>query len=511
MTVVPDEALKQHIAIVGKTGSGKTYTAKGLVEGMLQTGRRVCVIDPTGVWWGLRSSADGESEGFPVVVLGGDEGDLEIADHSGEAAAKAIAHSNLPAVIDLSLFTMGERRRFLEGFLKTLHKENRQPLQLILDEADEMAPQQPLPEMRRVLHEVDRIVRRGRVRGFRVTLITQRPAVLHKNVLTQANSLIAMRVTGPQDRKAIDEWIKGNADAEEGARVLKSLARLKQGEGWVWSPSDGVLEKTVFPEITTFDSGRTPDDDEVIESPEGRANVDLSALQEALSANAEEVVSAPATRLTEEERLEVARKHADIGYQRGVEDTNKRWKGWAKFLIAGINDKIAEECDIVEALSPPLTTEKRPVTKPPINGPNPLVAAAEAIWPVRLTWGALCATQGRKARGGHFNTQRKQALEGGLLVEDGGLVTLTNPPAVDGRDPIELLEEHLPGSARDMFIEIRKNPARSWEEVTARLGRKARGGHFNTGRKVLLDNNLVSTNAGIIEIHPSLKTGAQNT
>jgi len=193
MTVVPDEALKQHIAIVGKTGSGKTYTAKGLVEGMLQTGRRVCVIDPTGVWWGLRSSADGESEGFPVVVLGGDEGDLEIADHSGEAAAKAIAHSNLPAVIDLSLFTMGERRRFLEGFLKTLHKENRQPLQLILDEADEMAPQQPLPEMRRVLHEVDRIVRRGRVRGFRVTLITQRPAVLHKNVLTQANSLIAFR------------------------------------------------------------------------------------------------------------------------------------------------------------------------------------------------------------------------------------------------------------------------------------------------------------------------------
>lgn len=35
---LPDSALRQHIAILGKTGSGKTFTAKGIVEKMLAAG-----------------------------------------------------------------------------------------------------------------------------------------------------------------------------------------------------------------------------------------------------------------------------------------------------------------------------------------------------------------------------------------------------------------------------------------------------------------------------------------
>ncbi len=35
MSKFPKEALNQHIAVLGKTGSGKTYAAKGLVEHLL--------------------------------------------------------------------------------------------------------------------------------------------------------------------------------------------------------------------------------------------------------------------------------------------------------------------------------------------------------------------------------------------------------------------------------------------------------------------------------------------
>lgn len=69
---IPDEALRQHVAIVGKTGSGKTYTAKGLVERLLEEGRRVCVLDPTGAWYGLRTLANGKKAGFPVMIFGGE-------------------------------------------------------------------------------------------------------------------------------------------------------------------------------------------------------------------------------------------------------------------------------------------------------------------------------------------------------------------------------------------------------------------------------------------------------
>jgi hypothetical protein len=42
-----------------------------------------------------------------------------------------------------------------------------------------------------------------------VIAITQRPAALHKHGLSQADTLIALKLVAPQDRKAVEEWIKG--------------------------------------------------------------------------------------------------------------------------------------------------------------------------------------------------------------------------------------------------------------------------------------------------------------
>ena len=57
--VLPVAVLDERLAIVGTSGSGKTYAAKGLVERLLEGGARVCVVDPLGVWWGLRAGAEG--------------------------------------------------------------------------------------------------------------------------------------------------------------------------------------------------------------------------------------------------------------------------------------------------------------------------------------------------------------------------------------------------------------------------------------------------------------------
>jgi DNA helicase HerA-like ATPase len=78
---VPPEALEEHIAVLGKTGAGKTYTAKGLVEALLRAQKRVVVIDPLGAWWGLRSSADGRADGFPVAIFGGVQESARRAPH----------------------------------------------------------------------------------------------------------------------------------------------------------------------------------------------------------------------------------------------------------------------------------------------------------------------------------------------------------------------------------------------------------------------------------------------
>ena len=280
---IPDEALAQHMAVVGRTGSGKTFLAKGLVERLLDQQRRVVVIDPTGAWWGLRSNAAGDGAGYSVAVFGGERADVPIAETSGPRLAEILGTRNLPAVIDLSEMLIGARHRFVEHFLEALHRFNRAPLHLVIDEADEVAPQNPMPETKRLLHQVDRVVRRGRIRGFRVMMITQRPAVIHKNVLSQANTLVAMRLTAPQDRKAIDEWVKGNADAGEAKAVLDSLARLGRGEGWVWAPELGILKRAKFPPIRTFDSSRSPEDGESVAEPVNLAHVDLAEIRAELA------------------------------------------------------------------------------------------------------------------------------------------------------------------------------------------------------------------------------------
>lgn len=95
------DALDDRIAIVGTAGSGKTY-AKGFVERLLDIGARVAIVDPLGVWWGLRASADGAAAGYPVVVFGGRHADVPITAEMGAALGRMIASEALVCVVDLS-------------------------------------------------------------------------------------------------------------------------------------------------------------------------------------------------------------------------------------------------------------------------------------------------------------------------------------------------------------------------------------------------------------------------
>lgn len=264
-----DLFFKSGVVAVGNTGSGKSAAVRSMiVERALDRGLRTIIIDPTGVWWGLRFKADG-SKGYCIRIFGGQHGDCELTDVDGDAIGRFCTRDATPAIIDVSDMGMNERKRFALDFFTTLYDENRAPVQLIIDEADEFAPQNPMPDQRRLLNVVDRIVRRGRVKGFRVTLVTQRPAVLHKNVMSQANVLFALRLTAPQDRAAVKAWIDGQADATKGREVLTSFPKLQRGDCWVWAPGDEYLERLRVPMFETFDSSRTPGDGETVVAPPG--------------------------------------------------------------------------------------------------------------------------------------------------------------------------------------------------------------------------------------------------
>lgn len=278
----PFEIVTQSIGIVAARGSGKTYLTTVMAEEFLFSGLPFLVIDPVGVYWGLRSGADGVSEGLDVYILGGDHGDVPLDPGSGKAVARWVTDYRRPVVLDMSLMRKNEQRLFVADLAEELYAVSKLPLHMIVDEADLFIPQRASEkEEKRVLASFEDIVRRGRVRGLGITVVTQRPAVIHKDILTQIGTLIVLRMLGPQDRKSIEEWIKFHGDPHKQRMVLSSLASLPIGTAWVWSPGWlGVLKRVAIRKKMTYDSSATPKTEEDRPPPpEYRNEVDVDALR----------------------------------------------------------------------------------------------------------------------------------------------------------------------------------------------------------------------------------------
>jgi DNA helicase HerA-like ATPase len=215
-------------AILAKKGSGKSYTASVQAEELLEAHQQIVAVDPTGAWSGAALERGRQERRLP------DRGARRRARRpsaratAGEVIADAIAGEHFSAILDLSLFRKGEALRFMATFLETLYRKNRDALHLFIDEADVVAPQKTFgPDEARVLGATEDIVRRGRIRGIGCTLITQRPQVLNKNVLSQVDMLTALRMNHPKDLGAIDEWVAVHGDEAQAKRMMATCRRCR--------------------------------------------------------------------------------------------------------------------------------------------------------------------------------------------------------------------------------------------------------------------------------------------
>src|SRR5687767_2351690 len=175
---IPDTALAQHTAIVGKTGSGKTSTAKLAVEQVVDEGSRVCVLDPIkSDWWGVISSPDGKRPGLPFHVLGGPRAHVPLHSGAGAAIAELVARGDLPlSVLDMADFEPGGQLRFFQDFAPTLLKRMRGVLYLVLEESHLFAPKERsgMSHEQLSIHWAKALATAGRSKGIRLIVCTQR-------------------------------------------------------------------------------------------------------------------------------------------------------------------------------------------------------------------------------------------------------------------------------------------------------------------------------------------------
>jgi hypothetical protein len=278
---IPQEALDDRLGWLGQTGSGKTYNAGAAVERLLHLKARCIIVDPLDVWWGLRRKADGKAPAFDVVIFGGAHGDLPVNEHAGSLIGEAVAGAAQSCIISTAdLPSKSAERRFMLSFLEALYrKASGEPVHLIFDEADLWAPQKALePQLQA---KMEQLVRRGRVKGFIPWLISQRPATISKDVLSQMDGLVMFKLTSPHDRDAIGDWVQGQADKAQWKDIWSNMPTLQRGQGLVWVPARGILATHTFPQKQTYDSSRTPKRGEQKRKIE-LTPIDLGALKERL-------------------------------------------------------------------------------------------------------------------------------------------------------------------------------------------------------------------------------------
>ena len=305
------------------------------------------------------------------------------------------------------------------------------------------APQRPIKGWESLLGHIEEIVRRGRVRGFIPWLITQRPAVVHKDVLSQADILIAMKLTASQDRDAIGAWIEGQADRQEGKRILGDLPRLQRGEGYVWAPGHALLERVAFPPICTFDSSRTPKRGERLAIPRTLAGVDLTAIVAALAA-----AGAQDSRTSKEDLFRHGQLQQELAAARAriavLEEDNRQLKSRlaeisalaAGSVRAPVVDPGIPAFAETKGPRPRIVKRERPLRVVTSDTPaafdtsihpaaRKLLTALAQHAPARFTWGQAATLAGLKPSGGHFNSGRKALRAVGYVVETNGLVKPT--------------------------------------------------------------------------------------
>ncbi len=274
-------------------GMGKSHLGQVSAEEMLENGQVIVAIDPTDVWWGLRASADGKSDGYPVVVIGGDHGDLPLEPGGAVQLAEAVVAERFSCVICTDGLSDMAEARFVREFLDTIYRKNRKPLHIFVDEADIFAPQKPFdPEDARCIRAMSHIVRRGRKKGIGTTLITQRPAELNASVRSQVEMLFVLGMLNNLDIEAVEKWMRlrkkkrgVNAAFELQEEMIESLDSLQRGDAWAWAPRLGIHKRFRARAKRTFDSGATPKPGQKkIKAPKKLAQVDLQRLGQAMAA-----------------------------------------------------------------------------------------------------------------------------------------------------------------------------------------------------------------------------------
>ena len=218
--------LAGRLLVTADSGGGKSWVARVLFEqafGKVQT----IIIDPEGEFASLR-------EKFPFV-LAAKNGDTPIDIRSAGMLAHRLLKLRASAICDLYELKADLRHIWVRDFFNALieaPKELRTPLIIAVDEFHIFAPEKGQGESEALAASID-VATRGRKRGICLAGITQRLAMLNKNVTSQLQN----RLVGPTFEEVnIKTAVRllGIAPGTEEREFHREIQLLEPGYFWAF-------------------------------------------------------------------------------------------------------------------------------------------------------------------------------------------------------------------------------------------------------------------------------------
>ncbi|MDJ1434115.1 DUF87 domain-containing protein [Halostagnicola sp. A-GB9-2] len=290
VTIPVVELLTGRGFVTGKSGSGKSNTASVIAEELLEAGYPLLIVDTDGEYYGLK-------EEYEMLHAGADEEcDIQIGPEHAEQMASLALEENVPVILDVSGYldedVASELLRETARQLFVKEKKLKKPFLLVVEEVHEYIPEGGgMGETGKLLIKIGK---RGRKHGLGILGISQRPADVKKDFITQANWLVWHRLTWENDTKVVGRII----DSE----YSELVSELGDGQAYVqtdWNDVD--VRKIQFRRKRTFDAGATPGLDD-FERPE------LKSVSDALVGDLQEISE---RKQREENRIEELERKLD--------------------------------------------------------------------------------------------------------------------------------------------------------------------------------------------------------
>ena len=220
----PLDFVREKVFLTGITGSGKSWTGGLIMEEVNRVGLQFVCFDALGAHGGLSQLPNVEE----LHPKGGETLNIK-------GMIDRLKKEPTSFVIDISDLTLDKQQQVVAEYCDDLLMAKLgKGIMTIFEECQDFVPQQGKPVS---FDGIVRLCKLGRQNGYGVCLISQRPASVSKEALSQCSVYMIHNLINHRDLKAIEDQMGFGTDKSEVKKVLGGISAAQQGEVVCYSPS----------------------------------------------------------------------------------------------------------------------------------------------------------------------------------------------------------------------------------------------------------------------------------